>query len=99
MPRGEREEGRAARRDIIADLKTRGVEDADRFAYSTHFREYLCRDGRLRWLHLRYHRDDGKIIYEPSVKALAEMWQSPTPESPNETLMLDACKGKPELQE
>jgi hypothetical protein len=93
-------EGKEEQEEEAAYLRSKGVKakDAEHYTYSTQFREYLCKEGRVHWLAFYYNRDDGKIISEKSKDELADSWQSPAPESANEELMLDACKKPVELQ-
>jgi hypothetical protein len=78
--------------ELLSRLTTR--EKAAHFSHDLTRREYDCPGGAARMLAQLYQDKDGGRIYATPDEDLGR-WRSPVPDSAEETLMLDACKGAP----
>lgn len=79
--------------EILSRLTTR--EKAAGFSHDLMRREYDCPGGTARTVAQLYQDRDGGLIYETPTEDLGR-WRSPSPDSAEETLMLDACRREPE---
>jgi hypothetical protein len=72
-----------------------GEKKAAGFSHDLTRREYDCPGGVARTVAQLYQDGEGGLVYETPAEDLGR-WRSPSPDSAEETLMLDACKREPE---
>lgn len=74
-----------------------GEKKAGRFSHDLMRREYDCARGEARTVQQLYQDAGSGLIYEIPAADLGR-WQSPAPDSAEESIMLDACKRHAEMQ-